>query len=358
MTDFTLARPDDWHLHLRDGAAMADVVGHTAEVFGRAIIMPNLQPPIVRTADALAYRKRILRALPRGTSFEPLMTLYLTDDTSVEEVRMAHQSGVVRAVKLYPAGATTNSDSGVTDFGRVEAVLALMAELALPLLVHAEVTDPDVDIFDREAVFIERILAPLVEAHPQLKVILEHATTAEAIAFVEGAREGVAATITPHHLLMNRNAIFTGGVRPHHYCLPVLKSERHRCELVRAATSGNRRYFLGTDSAPHEKETKEGSCGCAGIFSAHAAVALYAEVFETAGALDKLEAFASFFGADFYGLPRNKERILLRREPWEVPASYAFGSGSLVPLRAEEMVAWRVLARPSHHKSTTRPNTP
>ncbi len=342
MSRITLTRPDDWHLHLRDGAAMADVVAQSARVFGRAIVMPNLRPPVVTTDDALAYRGRILEALPSDTTFEPLMTLYLTDRTPGAEIRRAVDSGVVHGVKLYPAGATTNSDAGVTDIARVGETLGVMAELGLPLLVHGEVTDTDIDLFDREAVFLERVLAPLVEVHPGLKIVMEHVTTSEAVSFVESARDGVAATITPHHLLMNRNAIFEGGIRPHHYCLPVLKRERHRLALIAAATSGNPRFFLGTDSAPHSVETKETSCGCAGIYSAHAALELYAQVFEAEGALDRLEAFVSFFGADFYGLQRNTESITLVRKPWLVPNSYRFGEGSVSPLAAGDTVTWQI----------------
>ncbi len=342
MTQITMTRPDDWHLHLRDGAAMADVVAHSARVFGRAIVMPNLTPPVVTTDGALGYRRRILAALPAETTFEPLMTLYLTDRTPPAEIKMAVESGIVHGVKLYPAGATTNSEAGVTDIARVGEVLAVMAELGLPLQVHGEVTDPGVDLFDREAVFLERILAPIVEEHPGLKVVMEHVTTSEAVSFVENARDGVAATITPHHLLMNRNAIFSGGIRPHHYCLPVLKRERHRQALVRAATSGNARFFLGTDSAPHSVETKEAPCGCAGIYSAHAALELYAGVFEAAGALDRLEAFASFHGADYYQLPRNTGSITLVQKPWLVPPAYRFGESSLIPLSAGETVAWKI----------------
>jgi len=342
MSRITLTRPDDWHLHLRDGAAMSDVVGHSARVFGRAIVMPNLKNPVVTTEDALAYRGRILKALPADTTFEPLMTLYLTDNTPGAEIRRAVDSGFVHGAKLYPAGVTTNSDAGVTDLARVGEPLAVMAELGLPLLVHGEVTDPDIDLFDREAVFLERVLAPLVEANPRLKIVLEHVTTAEAVAFVESARTGVAATITAHHLLMNRNAIFEGGIRPHRYCLPVLKRERHRLALVAAATSGNSKFFLGTDSAPHSVETKEAPCGCAGIYSAHAALELYAQVFEAEGALDRLEAFASFFGADFYGMQRNTERVTLVRKPWFVPRVYRFGEGSVSPLGAGDHLTWQI----------------
>jgi dihydroorotase len=321
---------------------MADVVAHSARRFGRAIVMPNLTPPIVTTEQAAAYRERIRAALPEGgAGFEPLMTLYLTDATSPEEIRRAAHSGVVKAVKLYPAGATTNSDSGVTDINRTHDALQAMAELGLPLLVHGEVTDDGVDIFDREAVFIQKLLAPLVDRYPRLKVVLEHATTAEAVSFVEAARDGVAATITAHHLLMNRNDILVGGVKPHHFCLPVLKRERHRAELLRAATSGDPRFFLGTDSAPHARSAKESACGCAGIFTAHAALELYAEAFEAVAALDRLEGFASFFGADFYGLPRNPGRVALRRQAWKVPSEYPFGAEFVVPLRAGGSIAWQ-----------------
>jgi dihydroorotase len=304
--------------------------------------MPNLKPPVTTTEQALAYRERILAALPTDSGFTPLMTLYLTDTTSAEEVRRARDSGHIHAVKLYPAGATTNSDSGVTDITRTYDTLAVMAELGMPLLVHGEVTDPEVDIFDREQVFIERILAPLLEAIPNLKVVLEHITTAEAAEFVAAAGEHVAATITPQHLLMNRNAIFVGGIRPHHYCLPILKRERHRQALVAAATSGSARFFLGTDSAPHSQHAKESACGCAGIYSAHAALELYAEAFEQAGALDRLEGFASHHGADFYGLPRNQDSVTLQRREWQVPDHYPFGRERLVPLRAGETLRWKL----------------
>lgn len=342
MSRITLTQPDDWHLHLRDGAGMIDVVGHTARVFARAIVMPNLKPPIVSTDDARAYRGRVLDALPAQSSFEPLMTLYLTDRTRGSEIERAVESRVVFGVKLYPAGATTNSDGGVTDISRVEEPLAVMAELGLPLLVHGEVTNSDVDLFDREAVFLDKVLTPLVEQHPKLKIVVEHVTTEDAVSFVEKAHVGVAATITPHHLLMNRNAIFDGGIRPHNYCLPVLKRERHRLALIAAATSGNPKFFLGTDSAPHPVKSKEAPCGCAGIYSAHAALELYAEVFEAAGALDRLEAFASFNGADFYGLPRNTKKISMIREAWTVPDSVAFGDSSVIPMRAGQKVFWQI----------------
>ncbi|MCW9059629.1 MAG: dihydroorotase [Gammaproteobacteria bacterium] len=342
MNELTLTRPDDWHLHVRDGTALAYVVPHTARQFGRAIIMPNLKPPVISTAQALAYRERILAAVPAGVDFTPLMTLYLTDNTPAEEIRRAQDSGLIHAVKLYPAGATTHSDAGVTDLRKPAAALEAMAEAGLPLLVHGEVTDPDVDVFDREAVFIDRHLAPLLERLPQLKVVLEHITTRQGIEFVTSAPATVAGTLTAHHLLLNRNAMFSGGLRPHHYCLPVLKRETHRQALVAAATSGNPSFFLGTDSAPHPKHAKESACGCAGIYSAHAAMELYAEAFAAADALDKLEDFASHFGPDFYGLPRNKTRITLRREEWQVPDSYPLGDETLVPLYAGQTLRWRL----------------
>ena len=343
--ELQLARPDDWHLHLRDGAAMASVVGHTAHRFARAIVMPNLRPPVVTTAQAVAYRERILAALPPESHFQPLMTLYLTDNTRPEELALARASGAVAACKLYPAGATTNSESGVTEMTRIYPVLAAMAELGLPLLVHGEVTDTAVDIFDREACFIEEHLAPLVDAFPRLRVVFEHVTTEEAVQFVRQGPETLGATITAHHLLYNRNALLAGGIRPHYYCLPVLKRERHRRALVEAATGGHRRFFLGTDSAPHPQGKKESACGCAGVYSAHAALELYAEVFEEAGALDRLEGFASHHGADFYGLPRNTGTLTLRREPWPVPESYPLGTERVIPLRAGETVAWRIRPR-------------
>ena len=337
----TITRPDDWHLHLRDGEALAAVLPHTARQFARAIVMPNLKPPVTTVADAAAYRERILAALPAGLDFEPLMTLYLTDRTSPDEIRRAAESSFVKAVKLYPAGATTNSDAGVTDLANCAGALAEMERLGLPLLVHGEVTDPEIDIFDREQVFIERVLQPLLARHPGLRVVFEHITTAEAAAFVSEAGDNVGATITAHHLLYNRNAIFVGGVRPHYYCLPVLKRERHREALVRAATSGNPRFFLGTDSAPHARGTKEAACGCAGCYTAHAALELYAEAFDAAGALDRLEAFASFNGPDFYRLPRNRARITLVRESWTPPPEYPFAGGeTIVPLRAGEALHW------------------
>ncbi len=342
MTRLSIRRPDDWHLHLRDGASMAAVVGFTAERFGRAIVMPNLKPAITTTQLARAYRDRILAALPANSPFEPLMTLYLTNDTSPDEIDRAKASGFVHAVKLYPAGATTHSDAGVTSMARVEAVLARMQELGMPLLVHGETPDADVDVFDREAHFIDAILAPLTLRHPHLKIVFEHITSKRASDFVRASRPGVAATITPQHLLENRNAMFSGGIRPHYYCLPILKREADRLALLEAATGGSPRFFLGTDSAPHERATKENACGCAGMFTAHAAIELYAEAFDAAGRLDRLEAFASHFGADFYGLPRHRESIGLVREAWMAPMSYAFGEGAVVPYRAGAEIAWRL----------------
>jgi dihydroorotase len=340
----TLARPDDWHAHFRDGPAMASVVAATARQFGRAIAMPNLKPPVTNVAQAQAYRDRILAALPSGTGFAPLMTLYLTDRTSPDEIRRGRESGVVTAVKYYPAGATTNSDSGVTDLAKCHAVLEAMQQAGMPLLVHGEVTDAEVDIFDREAVFIDRTLAKLVRDFPRLRIVVEHLTTKEGAQFVQSAPANVGATITAHHLLLNRNAIFAGGINPHHYCLPVIKREVHRQALVAAATSGSARFFLGTDSAPHAKGAKETCCGSAGIYTAHAAIELYAEAFEAAGALDKLEGFASFHGADFYGLPRNEARITLERTSWEVPQELPFGDTTVVPLRAGGRIGWRLAA--------------
>jgi dihydroorotase len=341
MTDtLTLTRPDDWHVHFRDGAAMRSVVPDTARVFGRAIAMPNLKPPVVTVADAAAYRERLLAAAV-GTAFEPLMTLYLTDNTAAEEIHLAKASGFVHAVKYYPAGATTNSDSGVTELSRAYPAIAAMEESGLPLLLHGEVVDPAVDVFDREAVFIERHLVPLLRDFPRLKIVLEHVTTRQAAEFVAAAPANVAATITAHHLLYNRNAMFRGGICPHLYCLPVLKREAHRQALVAAATSGNPKFFLGTDSAPHAVGAKEAACGCAGIYTAHAALELYAEAFEDAGALDRLETFASFSGADFYGLPRHADTVTLRREAWTVPDTLALGDAALRPLRGGETVRWR-----------------
>ncbi len=337
-----LRRPDDWHLHLRDGDEMGAVLPFTLARFARAIVMPNLNPPVTTTELALAYHRRICSRLPAGAAFQPLMTLYLTDRTEPGEVDRARASGRIFGFKLYPAGATTHSDSGVTDVRRIDRVLERMSEARMILQVHGEVTDPSVDIFDREAHFIDEVLAPLAQRHSRLRIVLEHITTAHAVHFVRGARPGIAATITPQHLLLNRNALFAGGIRPHHYCLPVLKSEADREALVAAAVSGDARFFLGTDSAPHPRGAKEAACGCAGIFSAHAALELYAEVFEAAGRLEALEGFATKFGADFYGLPRNTEEITLRKEPWRVPDAYSFGLGELVPLRAGETIAWRM----------------
>lgn len=339
----TLTRPDDWHLHLRDAAALAAVLPDTARQFARAIIMPNLQPPITTVAQAADYRARILRALPAGLRFEPLMTLYLTDNTSPAEIDAACASGFVHAVKLYPAGATTNSAAGVTDLQRCRATLARMETLGLPLLLHGESTAAEIDIFDREAVFIERTLQPLLRDFPALRVVMEHITTRDAVHFVSEAAEHVAATITAHHLLLNRNALLVGGVQPHHYCLPVLKRETHRLALLTAATSGNPKFFLGTDSAPHARHAKEAACGCAGCYTAHAAIELYAEAFDAANALHRLEAFASFHGPDFYRLPRNQEQITLVRESWAVPASQPYVDGdTLIPLRAGASIAWRL----------------
>jgi dihydroorotase len=338
----TLTRPDDWHIHFRDGAAMRSVLPDTARVFGRAIAMPNLKPPVASVADAAAYRDRLLSAAG-GTTFEPLMTLYLTDNTQPDEIRLARASGFVHAVKYYPAGATTNSDSGVTELAKAYKAIAAMEEVGMPLLLHGEAVDPDIDVFDREAVFIERHLSRLVRDFPRLKIVLEHITTRRAVEFVTAAPANVAATITAHHLLYNRNAMFRGGIRPHLYCLPVLKRENHRQALIAAAISGNPKFFLGTDSAPHAVGAKETACGCAGIYSAHAAIELYAEAFEDAGALGKLEAFASFYGADFYGLSRHADTITLRRESWDAPASLRLGEEILVPLRAGEAIRWRVV---------------
>ncbi len=342
--EIKLTRPDDWHLHLRDADLMKSVLPDTARQFARAIIMPNLRPPVTTMSQALEYRQRILAAVPAGAKFEPLMTLYLTNNTGAEEIRKAKQSGVVHAVKLYPAGATTNSDAGVTDLRKTYAALDEMQRCGMPLLVHGEVTDGNVDIFDREAVFIERVLQPLLNDLPELRVVFEHITTKDAAQFVEGAADNIAATITAHHLLYNRNALLAGGIRPHYYCLPVLKRETHREALVKAAISGSKKYFLGTDSAPHAQHTKENACGCAGCYTAHAAIELYAEAFENAGALGKLEGFASHFGADYYGLPRNEEIITLRKEAWQVPANEAFAEHRLVPLRAGEQIQWKLLA--------------
>ncbi len=344
MQTLTITRPDDWHLHLRDGAALPMTVADAARRFGRAIIMPNLRPPVTTVQQAAAYRERILAAVPAGLKFDPLMTLYLTDNTSPDEITRAKDSGFIHAVKLYPAGATTNSDAGVTSIEKVHAVLARMEELGLALCVHGEVTHGDVDVFDRESVFIDRVLAPLAQRFPRLRTVFEHITTREAAQYVSGAGEHVAATITAHHLLMNRNAIFAGGIRPHHYCLPVLKREVHRQALVEAAISDNPRFFLGTDSAPHAKSTKEAACGCAGCYTEHAGIELYAEAFEQAGALHRLEAFASFNGPDWYGLPRNADTITLAKDAWTVPATIDYLPGDpVVPLRAGETVAWKLV---------------
>lgn len=342
MDTLTLTRPDDWHLHLRDGDVLHAVLPHSARQFARAIIMPNLRPPVTTTAQALAYRTRILEALPDGMKFEPLMTLYLTDNTSPAEIARAKSSGLIHACKLYPAGATTNSDSGVTDIHKIYPVLEAMQTHEMPLLVHSEVTDPQVDIFDREAVFIARVLVPTMRDFSALKVVLEHLTTQDAVEYVREAPATIAATITAHHLLYNRNAIFQGGIRPHYYCLPVLKRERHRQALLKAATSGDPKFFLGTDSAPHPRSGKETACGCAGCYTAHAALELYAEAFDSVGALDKLEAFASFHGADFYGLPRNSETVTLQRQPVPVPDSFPLGEDRLIPLRSGESLAWQL----------------
>jgi len=343
MDHISLRRPDDWHLHLRDGVVLAATVPDVARRFARAIVMPNLKPAVRTTAQALDYRERILGEVPEGASFEPLMTLYLTDDTPPEEIARARISGRVFGVKLYPAGATTHSAEGVTRISRCFHALEKMEELGLPLLVHGESTDPAIDVFDREQAFIEETLGPMLERFPRLKVVLEHITTREAAQFVEVTGPNVAATITAHHLLLNRNALFLGGIRPHHYCLPVLKRETHREALVEAATSGNPKFFLGTDSAPHARSTKEAPCGCAGIYTAHAAIELYAAAFEEAGALDKLEGFASVFGAQFYGLPLNSSNITLAREEWRVPERLPFGSEDLVPLRAGETIPWKLV---------------
>jgi len=344
MDSITLTRPDDWHLHLRDGAALAAVLPDTVRRFARAIVMPNLKPPVTTVALAAAYRERILAALPAGSAFQPLMTLYLTDNTVPAEIDAAKACGFVHGVKLYPAGATTNSDAGVSDLKRCTPTLERMQALGMPLLVHGEVTDPAVDVFDREAVFIDTVLLPLLRDFPALKLVLEHITTKDGIDFVNAGGAHVAGTLTAHHLLLNRNAIFAGGIRPHHYCLPVLKRETHRQALLAAAISGNPKFFLGTDSAPHAQSTKENACGCAGCYTANAGIELYAEAFDSAGALDKLEGFASFHGPDFYGLPRNTGSITLKREAQAVPASLDYLPGDrLVPLRAGESVAWRLV---------------
>lgn len=340
---FTITRPDDWHLHLRDGSMMADVLPHTAKQFARAIVMPNLKPPVTTTAMADAYRSRILAALPAGMQFEPLMVLYLTDNMPPEEIKRAKESGIVHGVKLYPAGATTNSDAGVTNLKHCMATLEMMQQLGMPLLIHGEVTEAEIDVFDREAVFIDRILQPLRHALPELKVVFEHITTRDAAHYVRDDDGPIAATITAHHLLYNRNAIFKGGVRPHYYCLPILKREEHRLALVEAATSGNPRFFLGTDSAPHPKGLKEHDCGCAGCYTALHAMELYAQAFEEAGALDKLEGFASFYGPDFYRLPRNTDRVTLQRSQWTVPSELSMADTTLVPLDAGQNLQWKLV---------------
>lgn len=345
MQQLTLTRPDDWHLHLRDGAAMEAVLPHTTRQFARAIVMPNLKPPVRTVAEAAAYRDRILAAIPTGQQFEPLMTLYLTDNTPPEEILAAKAAQFIKAVKYYPAGATTNSDSGVTDIRKCDRVFEAMQQVDMPLLLHGEVTDTAVDMFDREKVFIERHLLPLKQRFPDLRVVLEHVTTADAVEFVE-ATDNVAATITPQHLLFSRNILFQGGLRPHYYCLPILKRETHRQALLQAATSGNPKFFLGTDSAPHPRGSKESACGCAGCFSALHAIELYAEAFESVDALDRLEAFASFYGPDFYRLPRNTEQITLTKTPWRIPEELPLGDSSLVPLRAGEEMTWQMMSLP------------
>jgi dihydroorotase len=341
VSSITITRPDDWHLHLRDGATIASVLPHTARQFGRAIVMPNLKPPVTTTAQAIAYRERILAALPAGMQFEPLMVLYLTNNTPPEEIQKAKDSGVVHAVKLYPAGATTNSDAGVTNLSNCYKTLEMMQRLGMPFLVHGEVTDPDIDIFDREAVFIDRVMQPLRRDMPELNVVFEHITTKDAAQYVAEADHHVGATITAHHLLYNRNEIFKGGIRPHYYCLPVLKRETHRQALVAAATSGSKKFFLGTDSAPHPKGMKEHACGCAGCYTALHAMELYAQAFDQAGALDKLEQFASFNGPDFYNLPRNTDTITLTREDWTIPAELPLGETTVVPLNGGETMQWK-----------------
>ncbi len=343
MATLTITRPDDFHLHLRDGPQLRAVLPDSARRFARAIVMPNLKPPVVTTDMALAYQSRILAALPQGLHFTPLMTLYLTDNTPPAEILHGSKSCAIHAVKYYPAGATTNSDAGVTNISNCYRTLSTMEEIGLPLLVHGEVTDSDVDVFDKEKFFLDRVLIPITQRFPKLRVVFEHITTREAVEFVRDASDNVAATITAHHLLLNRNALFGGGINPHHYCLPILKRESHREKLVEAATSGNPKFFLGTDSAPHSRSVKETACGCAGIYTAHAAIELYAEVFEQAGALDMLEGFASFNGAAFYGLPRNEDSITLMKEKWDVPAQLEFAGDVLIPLRAGKSVTWKLL---------------
>lgn len=344
MQTLTLTRPDDWHVHLRDGATLTHTVADISRYFGRAIVMPNLVPPVQNTQQALAYRQRILAATPEGRAFTPLMVLYLTDNTSPDEIVAARETGLIHAVKLYPAGATTNSDSGVTHIDRVTAVLEKMAEVGMPLLIHGEVTHGDIDIFDREQVFIDTILEPLTRRLPTLRLVLEHITTREAVAFVQGASASVGATVTAHHLLFNRNHMLAGGIRPHYYCLPILKRRLHQEALLAAAISGNPKFFLGTDSAPHARLAKEAACGCAGSYTAHAAIELYAEAFEAAGALHRLEDFASHFGPDFYRLPRNQDTITLHRHSWDVPDRLPLGDQDVIPIRAGAQIAWQVVA--------------
>lgn len=344
MDKLTIRQPDDWHLHVRTGSILKTVIGHTARQFGRAIIMPNLKPPVTTVAQALLYRQEILAALPSGSTFQPLMTLYLTANTSVEEIKKVADAEHVYAFKLYPAGATTNSDAGVADIEAAYPLFAAMEKYGVPLLIHGEVTDAEYDIFDREKIFIDSKLSKLTRQFPALRIVVEHLTTQEAVEFVQAAGANIAATITPQHLLYNRNAILAGGIRPHFYCLPILKREHHRQSLIKAATSGNSKFFLGTDSAPHLTRLKENSCGCAGCYSAHAALELYAEAFEQAGALDKLEGFASFYGADFYGLPRNSASVTLEKQAWIVPEAYADADGTITPLRAGESLSWRLVA--------------
>ncbi|MDY7546462.1 dihydroorotase [Glaciimonas sp. CA11.2] len=342
MTDsLTITRPDDWHLHLRDGIVLASVLPDTARQFARAIVMPNLKPPVTSVAQAAAYRERILAVVPEGVSFEPLMTLYLTNNTPPDEIRRAKESGFVHAVKLYPAGATTNSDAGVSDLAKCYKTLEVMQELGMPFLVHGEVTDPTVDIFDREAAFIDRVMQPLRRDMPELKVVFEHITTKDAAEYVASADGPIAATVTAHHLLYNRNEIFKGGIRPHYYCLPILKRETHRLALMQAVTSGSDRFFLGTDSAPHAKGLKEQACGCAGCYTALHALELYAQAFDQVGALDKLEAFASFNGPAFYNLPRNQGFVTLKRQSWTIPAELPMGDATVVPLNGGELMSWQ-----------------
>jgi len=341
--EITITRPDDMHLHLRDGAALASVVGTSASQFARAIVMPNLKPSVTSVELALSYRKRILDCLPEPKKFNPLMTLYLTDNTSPDEIALLAKNEYVHAVKYYPAGATTNSDQGVTSIERVYPVIEKMADLDVPLLSHGEISDAEVDIFDREEIFIDSVLIPLMGRYPELKIVFEHITTEQAVQFIEQGPETIAATITPQHLMFNRNALLVGGIKSHNYCLPVLKREKHHLALVTAATSSHTRFFLGTDSAPHERKTKENACGCAGIYSAPAAIEFYTEVFERADALDKLEAFASFNGADFYRLPRNEEKIIIRKQSWQIPGTVSFADGSCIPLKAGETCSWKIV---------------